>query len=105
MLSTTTAEWLQNENICYQANVYIISVERLKIFVQWQHAVAVFNFQLSIDFEKAYSMWKVGIMRDLHNTGLSGWIPCFVEGFLKILRSMFDLVHVSQTFYQAMGVP
>jgi len=48
-------------------------------FAQRQHAVGVF-----FDLEKAYeSTWKFGIMRDLHNTGLHGRLPLFIESFLK----------------------
>ena len=48
-------------------------------FVQRQHAVGVF-----FDLEKAYeSTWKFGIMRDLHNAGLRGRLPLFIESFLK----------------------
>ena len=36
------------------------------------------------DLEKAYkSTWKFGIMRDLHNAGLRGRLPLFIESFLK----------------------
>jgi len=48
-------------------------------FAQRQHAVGVF-----FDLEKAYeSTWKFGIMRDLHNAGLRGRLPLFIESFLK----------------------
>ena len=47
-------------------------------FIQRQHAVAVF-----FDLEKAYDCtWKYGIMKDLHEAGLRGRLPCFIEGFL-----------------------
>ena len=50
-----------------------------KAFIQRQHAVAVF-----FDLEKAYDCtWKYGIMKDLHQAGLPGRLPCFNEGFLK----------------------
>jgi len=48
-------------------------------FVQRQHAVAIF-----FDLEKAYERtWKCGIMNDLHDAGLRGRLPCFIEGFLR----------------------
>ena len=48
-------------------------------FIQRQHAVAVF-----FDLEKAYDCtWKYGIMKDLHQAGLRGRLPCFIKGFLK----------------------
>ena len=56
---------------------------RLESFVReafaQRHAVGVF-----FDLEKAYeSTWKFGIMRDLHNAGLRGRLPLFIESFLK----------------------
>ena len=48
-------------------------------FVQRQHAVGFF-----FDLEKAYeSTWKFAIMRDLHNAGLRGRLPLFIQSFLK----------------------
>ena len=48
-------------------------------FIQRQHAVAVF-----FDLEKTYDCtWKYGTMKDLHQAGLRGRLPCFIEGFLK----------------------
>jgi len=47
--------------------------------VQRQHAVAIF-----FDLEKAYERtWKYGTMNDLHDAGLRGRLPCFIEGFLR----------------------
>jgi len=55
-------------------------------FAQRQHAVGVF-----FDLEKAYeNTWKFGMMRDLHNAGLHGRLPLFIEIFLKIDNFMFD---------------
>jgi len=55
-------------------------------FAQRQHAVGVF-----FDLEKAYeSTWKFGIMTYLHNAGLRGRLPLFIESFLKIDSLMFD---------------
>jgi len=43
-------------------------------------AVGVFFAKM----EKAYeSTWKFGIMRDLHDAGLRGRLPLFIESFLK----------------------
>ena len=48
-------------------------------FAQQQHAVGVY-----FDLEKAYeSTWKIGIMGDLHNAGLRGRLPLFIESFRK----------------------
>ena len=49
-------------------------------FIQRQHDVAIF-----FDLEEAYDCtWKHGLKRDLHQAGLRGRLPCFIEGFLKI---------------------
>jgi len=48
--------------------------------IQRQHAVAVF-----FDLETAHDCtWKYGIMKDLHQAGLRGRLPCFIVGFLQI---------------------
>ena len=48
-------------------------------FVKNQHTVGVF-----FDLEKAYdTTWKGGIMKDLHEMGLKGRLPLFIDNFLK----------------------
>ena len=71
-------------------------------FVQRQHAVGVF-----FDLEKAYeSTWKFGIMRDLHNAGLRGRLPLFIESFLKNRQFHVRLgSSYSDLFDQEMSVP
>jgi len=73
-----------------------------EVIAQRQHAVGVF-----FDFEKAYeSTWKFGIMRDLHNAGLSGRLPLFIESFLKNRQFHVRLgSSYSDLFDQEMGVP
>ena len=39
------------------------------------------------------AVWKYGIMKDLHNTGLRGRLPCFIEGFLRSRNFAFVSVH------------
>ena len=47
-------------------------------FVKNQHTVGVF-----FDLEKAYdTTWKGGIMKDLHEMGLKGRLPLFIDNFL-----------------------
>ena len=47
--------------------------------IQKQHLVAIF-----FDLEKAYeTTWKYGIMNDLHNIGLRGRLPYFIQAFLS----------------------
>ena len=48
-------------------------------FIKRVHAVAVF-----FDLEKAYdTTWRYGILKDLHNFGLKGRLPNFIESFLE----------------------
>ena len=48
-------------------------------FVKNQHTVGIF-----FDLEKAYdTTWKGGIMKDLHEMGLKGRLPLFIDNFLK----------------------
>ena len=69
-------------------------------FPQRQHAVGVF-----FDLDKAYeSMWKFGIMRDLHNAGLCGRLLLFIESFLKNRQFHVRLrCSYSDLFDQEMG--
>ena len=48
-------------------------------FVKNQHTVGIF-----FDLEKAYgTTWKGVIMKDLHEIGLKGRLPLFIDNFLK----------------------
>jgi len=71
-------------------------------FVQRHHAVAIF-----FDLEKAYERtWKYGIMKDVHNAGLRGRLPCFIEGFLRNRNFCIRLAScLSDLHEQEMGVP
>ena len=73
-------------------------------FIQLQHAVAVFFY-----LEKPYDCtctWKYCIMKDLHQAGLRGRLPCFIEGFLKNRQFSVRLgACLSGMFDQEMGVP
>jgi len=71
----------------HSTNDHLVHLESFvrEAFAQRQHAVGVF-----CDMEKAYkSTWKFGIMRDLHDAGLRGRLPLFIESFLKIDSSVF----------------
>ena len=51
----------------------------LESFASRQHAMAIF-----FDLEKAYdTTWKHGIKQDLHDAGLRGRLPVFIENFLR----------------------
>jgi len=70
-----------------------------------QHAVAIF-----FDLEKAYdTTWKHGIKQDshdLHDAGLRGRLPVFIENFLRDRKFKVRLEsEYSDSFDQEMGVP
>jgi len=51
-------------------------------------------------------MWNFGILRDLHNAGLIGRLPCFIEGLLNNRKFHIRLgACISDFFDQEMGVP
>ena len=48
-------------------------------FVNREHVVAVF-----FDWEKTYdTTWRYGILKDLHDLGLKGRLPMFIQRFLE----------------------
>ena len=48
-------------------------------FIKKQHLVAIF-----FDLEKAYdTAWKYGILKDLYDSGLRGYLPTFISNFLQ----------------------
>ena len=71
-------------------------------FVKNQHTVGIF-----FDLEKAYdTTWKGGIMKDLHEMGLKGRLPLFIDNFLKgkKFKVRLDNIHSSLNL-QEEGVP
>ena len=71
-------------------------------FINKQHMVTVF-----FDLEKAYdTTWKHGIMEDLHNMGLRGRMPSFIQNFLSGRNFKVRLgTTLSESQDQEMGVP
>ena len=56
-------------------------------FIKQQHLVAIF-----FDLEKAYdTAWKYGILKDLHDSGLRGYLPTFISNFLQNRNSGLNL--------------
>ena len=48
-------------------------------FIKKEHVVAIF-----FDLGKVYdTTWKHSILRDLHELGFRGWLPCFISNFLS----------------------
>ena len=59
-------------------------------FIKKQHLIAIF-----FDLEKAYdTMWKYGVMKDLHDLDIEGRLPQFIDGFLS--KRKFR-IHVDST--------
>ena len=71
-------------------------------FIKKEHVVAVF-----FDLEKAYdTTWRYGILRDLHDLGLKGRLPTFIESFLAERTIQVRVGStLSDEFEQEEGVP
>ena len=71
-------------------------------FASGEHVVAVF-----FDLHKAYdTAWKHGIMKDLHDMGLRGNLPIFIQNFLS--DRIFSVIYgniLSDSYTQEEGVP
>ena len=68
-------------------------------FVEQQHPVAVL-------FDLEETTWKYGIMKDLHDSGMRGSLPTFIERFLKNRQFQVKVgSNFSQLYDQEMGVP
>ncbi|MCG8078476.1 MAG: reverse transcriptase-like protein, partial [Candidatus Thiodiazotropha taylori] len=71
-------------------------------FINKEHVVAIF-----FDLEKAYdTTWRYGILKDLHNIGLKGRLPTFIQSFLG--ERMFQVrvgSTLSDLYDQEQGVP
>ena len=73
-------------------------------FIHNQHLVAVF-FDLQ---KKVYdTMWKYGILKDLHNMGLRGNLPIFIGNFLsnRTFQIHLGTILSDKIFHQEEGVP
>ena len=71
-------------------------------FIKKEHLVSVF-----FDLEKAYdTTWKYGIMNDLHDFGLKGRLPNFIQNFLTDRQFQVRVGSTLSDFQdQEMGVP
>ena len=71
-------------------------------FLNKQEVVSIF-----FDLEKAYdTTWKYGILKDLHEAGLRGHMPIFIEKFLENRNFKVRVGSIlSDVFEQEMGVP
>ena len=71
-------------------------------FVNREHVVAVF-----FDLEKAYdTTWRYGILKDLHDLGLKGRLPMFIQSFLEDRTIQVRVGSTLSDLYdQEQGVP
>ena len=71
-------------------------------FINREHVVAVF-----FDLEKAYdTTWRYGILKDLHDLGLKGRLPMFIQSFLEDRTMQVPVGSTLSDLYdQEQGVP
>ena len=71
-------------------------------FAHGEHTVSIF-----FDIEKAYDLtWREGVLIDLYNMGLRGYLPKFVQGFLHHRTFQVRVKnHLSPIYTQEMGIP
>ena len=85
-------------------NDHLVRLETFirEAFIKKEHLVAVF-----FDLEKAYDpTWKYGIMNDLHEIGLKGRLPIFVQNFLSNREFKVRVGStLSEAHIQKQGVP
>ena len=85
-------------------NDHLVRLETFirEAFINKEHLVAVF-----FDLEKAYdTTWKYGIMNDLHEIGLKGRLPIFVQNFLSNREFKVRVGStLSEAHNQMQGVP
>ena len=80
---------------------------RLESFIRQSFVKGEHNVALFFDLEKAYeTTWKYGIMKDLHDLGLQGNLPTFINKFLNDRTFQVRVGStLSDTFDQESGVP
>ena len=85
-------------------NDHLVRLETFirEAFIKKEHLVAVF-----FDLEKAYdTTWKYGKMNDLHEIGLKGRLPIFVQNFLSNREFKVRVGStLSEAHNQEQGVP
>lgn len=71
-------------------------------FINKEHVVAIF-----FDLEKAYdTTWRYGILKDLHDLGLRGRLPSFIQSFLEDRTIQVRVGSTLSDLYdQEQGVP
>ena len=86
------------------ANDQLVRFESLlrDAFINKDHVMSIF-----FDLEKAYdTAWKHGVVKDMHESGLRGHLPVFVENFMRDREFNVRIgTTMSDNFIQEMGVP
>ena len=83
-------------------NDHLVRLETFirEAFIKKEHLVSVF-----FDLEKAYdTTWKYGIMKDVHDIGLKGRLPLFLQNFLTKFKVKVGSI-LSELHNQEQGVP
>ena len=85
-------------------NDHVVRLETFirEAFIKKEHLVSVF-----FDLEKAYdTTWKYGIMKDVHDIGLKGRLPLFLQNFLTYREFKVKVGStLSELHKQEQGVP
>ena len=85
-------------------NDHLVRLETFirEAFIKKEHLVSVF-----FDLEKAYdTTWKYGIMKDVHDIGLNGRLPLFLQNFLTDREFKVKVGStLSELHNQEQGVP
>lgn len=85
-------------------NDHLVRLETFirEAFIKKEHLVSVF-----FDLEKAYdTTWKYGIMKDIHDIGLKGRLPLFIQNFLNNREFKVKVGStLSELHEQEQGVP
>ncbi|GBM97133.1 putative RNA-directed DNA polymerase from transposon BS [Araneus ventricosus] len=83
-------------------NLLALETDIRLAFLQRKHLIAIF-----FDIEKAYdTTWRYGILKDLHDLGLRGNLPIFLNNFLQLRRFQVKVEsEFSDFFIQEEGVP
>ena len=85
-------------------NDHLVRLETFirEAFIKKEHLVAIF-----FDLEKAYdTTWKYGIMKNIHDIGLEGRLPLFIQNFLNDREFKVKVGSTLPEFHkQEQGVP
>jgi ribonuclease HI len=83
---------------------HLVRLERAvrDAFANGEHFVSLF-----FDLEKAYDMtWRYGILKDLSEAGLTGFLPKYIKSFLNCRKFKVRVSgHLSPSYVQENGVP